>query len=248
MFATIDEKVFWLEIAQKNYENLKVDVVGAMLDDPTFARGEAEKVLQILQERVPEIFEEEVHLEYEERLDKAEWDKRYFTKLTYWFQENFALSRVAYIKEVGKVVHADTEAAYNESLRLHAVPKAPITRKTTTNKATVPPKPVTKPATNAPAAPKPLAQKPVAAPATPGQAPASQKPAGSPVKNTSLQVKSPVEESVTRGSVARTVTNPPKAPEKSKKQALKKFPVVATIAAVCALVLGMALLLKMLLA
>lgn len=184
MFATIDEKVFWLVIAQKNYENLKVDVVGTMLDDPTFAHGEAEKVLQILQERVPEIFEEEVHLEFEERLDRAGGDKRYFTKLTYWFQENFALSRVAYIKEVGKVVHADTEAAYNESLRLRAVPKASITRKTTTNMATVPPKLVTKPATNAPAAPKPLVRKPAAATATPGQAPVSQKPTGSPVKNT----------------------------------------------------------------
>ena len=52
-------------------------------------------------------------------MDQSEWDKRYFTKLTYWFQENFAKSRVEYIREVGNVVHKDTVQKYNVSINKH---------------------------------------------------------------------------------------------------------------------------------
>ena len=89
-----------------------------MLDDPTFMRGETEQVLKILDERVPEIFEPEKKLEYEKRLPKEDWSKGYFTKLTYWFQKNFAKSRIPYIKEVGRAVYQDTAKAYAESLKI----------------------------------------------------------------------------------------------------------------------------------
>lgn len=116
MFTSFDEKVFWKAIEEKDYVCLKVNTVSSILDDPTFARGETMKVLKILEEKVPEIFEDEIKLDYEERLERSEWDKRYFTKLTYWFQENFAKSRVEYIKEVGSVVHKDTARKYDASL------------------------------------------------------------------------------------------------------------------------------------
>lgn len=116
MFTSFDEKTFWKAVEEKDYVCLKVDTVSSMLDDPTFARGETMKVLEILDNKVPEIFEDEIKLDYEERLDRGLWDKRYFTKLTYWFQENFAKSRVAYIKEVGSVVHKDTAQKYEASL------------------------------------------------------------------------------------------------------------------------------------
>lgn len=116
MFTSFDEKVFWEAIKEKDYVCLKVNTVSSILDDPTFARGETMEVLKILDAEVPEIFEDEIRLDYEERLEQSEWDKRYFTKLTYWFQENFAKSRVKYIKEVGKVVHKDTAQKYEASL------------------------------------------------------------------------------------------------------------------------------------
>lgn len=121
-FTSFNGKDFWEAIEKKDYTSLKINTVSSMLNDPTFARGktdergEADEVLEILDERVPEIFEEEVKLDYEERLDRSAWDKRYFTKLTYWFQENFAKSRVDYIKEVGRAVHQDTAQKYNESM------------------------------------------------------------------------------------------------------------------------------------
>lgn len=115
MFTSFDENDFWKAIQEKDYTSLKINTVSSILNDPTFARGETNKVLRILDEKVPEIFEEEVKLDYEERLERSAWDKRYFTKLTYWFQENFAKSRVGYIKEVGQAVHQDTARQYNKS-------------------------------------------------------------------------------------------------------------------------------------
>lgn len=115
-FTSFDEKDFWKAIEEKDYTSLKINTVSSMLNDPTFDREETDTILKILEKEVPGIFEEEVELDYEERLEPSEWDKRYFTKLTYWFQENFAKSRIDYIKEVGKVVHRDTAQKYNDSI------------------------------------------------------------------------------------------------------------------------------------
>lgn len=118
MFTSIDENTFRQAIRDKDYLALKVSTVSTILDDPTFERGETMKVVQILKEQVPDIFEKEVKLDYEERLEEKAWDKRYFTKLTYWFQENFALSRIDYIRKVGRVVHRDTAQQYKQSMAM----------------------------------------------------------------------------------------------------------------------------------
>lgn len=107
MFHSFSEADFWKEIEEKDFLSLKVDTRSAMQTDPTFSGHEVDDVLAVLKERVPEIFEEEVRLSYEERLDRSKWDKTYFTKLTFWFQENFALDRIEHIKEVGRAVYKD---------------------------------------------------------------------------------------------------------------------------------------------
>ena len=119
MFTSFDEKAFWKAIAEKDMQHLKVNTVSTMRNDPTFERGETDEVIKILEDKVPEIFEKEVWLEYEERLDRDKWDKGYFTKLTYWFQENFAKSRINYIKEVGQAVHKDTAKKYAASMSMN---------------------------------------------------------------------------------------------------------------------------------
>lgn len=147
MFTSFDEKTFWKAVEEKDYVCLKVNTVSSMLDDPTFARGETMKVLEILDDKVPEIFEDEIRLDYEERLDRSAWDKRYFTKLTYWFQENFAKSRVPYIKEVGSVVHKDTAQKYDASLGKRSTTQTaqPAKKTTTQTRKTTPSKPVSSP-------------------------------------------------------------------------------------------------------
>ena len=136
MFTAFNEGTFWKAIKEKDYLRLKVYTMNSILNDPTFARGETEEVLQILDREVPEIFEDEIWLDYEERLDHSLWDKRYFTKLTYWFQENFAKGRIPYIKEVGQAVHQDTARKYAESMKIGT---SPVSEKKTTKANTNPP-------------------------------------------------------------------------------------------------------------
>ena len=62
MFTSIDENAFKQAIKDKDYLALKVSTVSTMLDDPTFERGETMRVIQILKEQVPEIFEDEVKI------------------------------------------------------------------------------------------------------------------------------------------------------------------------------------------
>lgn len=123
MFRAFDENAFWQAVKEKNFLRLKVNTASAMLDDPTFERGEAEQVLKILEEKVPEIFEEYVKLDYEEEVERNAWDKGYFTGLVYCFQKNFAKERVPYIKEVGQVVHRDTAEQYKRSMMQEETPK-----------------------------------------------------------------------------------------------------------------------------
>lgn len=115
MFHSFSEADFWEEIAKKDFLSLKVDTLSAMLTDPTFSGHEVDDVLTVLEEKVPEIFEEEITLSYEERLDRSKWDKPYFAKLTFWFQENFAKTRIPYIEEVGKEVYKDLSEPREET-------------------------------------------------------------------------------------------------------------------------------------
>lgn len=106
---------FWKAIEDKDYLRLKVNFSSSMRNDPTFDRGDNDILIKIFDKEVPEIWEDEKELSYEERLDEKDWDKQYFTKLTYWMEKNFAKSRLPYIRKVGKVVHRDTVEKYNKS-------------------------------------------------------------------------------------------------------------------------------------
>jgi len=116
-FILFNEDDFWKAIKEKDYLRLEVTVVGCMLADPTFERGETEKALQILEKEVPEIFKEYEKKEYEEYLEEDAWDKNYFTALTYYFEENFAKERIEYIKKVGRKVHKDTAERRRRSIQ-----------------------------------------------------------------------------------------------------------------------------------
>lgn len=64
-----------------------------------------ETLLKILHTNVPEVFEAaETQLSYEQRLPENEWNEEYYYKLTYWWEDNFAESRLDYIKKVGQKV------------------------------------------------------------------------------------------------------------------------------------------------
>lgn len=109
MFTSFDEKKFRQAIIEKDFLRLKISAMSAISYDPTFERGEADEVLKILKSEVPEIFEAYKKEDYEEYQDRENWDKRYFSKLIYWFQENFSEERIPHIREVGKIVHRSPE-------------------------------------------------------------------------------------------------------------------------------------------
>ena len=52
MFRAFDENAFWQAVKEKNFLRLKVNTASAMLDDPTFERGEAEQVLKKCEEKL----------------------------------------------------------------------------------------------------------------------------------------------------------------------------------------------------
>lgn len=114
-FEAFDAEQLWKAIKDKDYLWLKVSFVSTMRQDPTFDRGDNDILIKIFDKEVPEIWENEEKLGYEEILDEKDWDKQYFTKLTYRMQKNFAKSRLPYIRKVGKVVHRDTVEKYNKS-------------------------------------------------------------------------------------------------------------------------------------
>ena len=132
----LDEKAFRKAIREKDTLYLKVITVNTMRSDPTFVRGEVDKVLKILDEEMPDIYEEYKKFDYEEELAKKDWDKQYFTKLTYRFQKNFAKSRIPHIKEVGQAVHQDTARKYAESMKIGT---SPVSEKKTTKANINPP-------------------------------------------------------------------------------------------------------------
>lgn len=115
-FEAFDAEQLWKAIKDKDYLWLKVSFVSTMRQDPTFDRGDNDILIKIFDKEVPEIWENEEKLGYEEILDEKDWDKQYFTKLTYRMQKNFAKSRLPYIRKVGKVVHRDTVEKYNKSI------------------------------------------------------------------------------------------------------------------------------------
>ena len=114
MFTSFDEYEFYEAIEEKNYRSLKVYMVNAILNDPTFRKDEIKEIFHILKDKVPEIFEEQVRLGYEERLGEDKWDKTYFAKLVYWFQDNFSEKRLEYIKRVGIAVYSANNIIRNE--------------------------------------------------------------------------------------------------------------------------------------
>lgn len=95
-------------IERKDLLWLRNTAMNIIWNDPSFASGEIEKFINILKKKIPDIFENEKEMPGEEKIDNpASWNQDYFAILTYWFRENFATSRLAYIKKVGRAVHKD---------------------------------------------------------------------------------------------------------------------------------------------
>ena len=121
-------------ISEKDYISAKSYVVTSMRFDPRFESGISDRMLALLQEQAPEIFEEEKMLNYEDKLtDLSKWDERYYMQILVWFERNFAQSRIAHIKDVGKKVYPPKSSKTKESTHKTQKPhptQAPKSKKT----------------------------------------------------------------------------------------------------------------------
>ena len=81
-------------------------MMNIMWNDPTFEYGEFDKLTTICKKYIPEVFKKEKRLSFEKRIDQSMWNEDYFAITTNWFRENPALSRIPYIKKVGKYVYS----------------------------------------------------------------------------------------------------------------------------------------------
>ena len=116
-FYPFDKELFDKAIDEKDFIRLKSNTVSTIKYDPTFSTGMVRKLITELEEKIPEIFEDEKKLGYEERLPESQWDERYFYKMTFWFQDNFAKSRLAEIEKVGKKVFGDEKSNSTKDIK-----------------------------------------------------------------------------------------------------------------------------------
>lgn len=102
-------------IDDKNYMWIRGTMMNSMWNDPTFEHGEFDKLVSICKKYMPKIFEQEKKVPSEEHFEQSKWTKEYFVDLTYYFRENPALSRIPYIKKVGKYVYGKDNQKKNDN-------------------------------------------------------------------------------------------------------------------------------------
>ena len=142
-FHSFDERLFREAIRnkadQKNFIRLKVSVISAIQNDPTFSSGEAKDALDILRRECPEIFEQKKDLGYEEkRPDSNTWDSDYFMRNTTYLEQNFCEERINELKNIGQKVYGKKQTRQTETMKQNsnqpklACPTQPSVRRNTT--------------------------------------------------------------------------------------------------------------------
>ena len=114
-------------IREKDCSSLRLITVNAIRNDSAQKSTEVKEMLQRFHRDIPEIFEAEKALPYEERMPEEKWDYSYFIKLTYFFQENFAESRLKHIWEVGRKI---TPKPQKEAGNKRPLTQAPLSANT----------------------------------------------------------------------------------------------------------------------
>lgn len=116
-FSTFDGNKFYEAIKNKDYDLLISYFICAIRCDPAFKKEEIPHIIKIFEKEVPEIFKEEVKLDYEVELPKSEWNKDYFYRQLLRLQNNFCKKRLDYLKKVG-------QAIFREPVRTESVKPA----------------------------------------------------------------------------------------------------------------------------
>ena len=122
-FTSFDEQTFYRAIEEKDYSRLKTCIISSIRNNPGFrkARGEeyseARLAMNILKDKVPEMFECYVVQEAERayNVDEADtWDKEYFIRQTFLLGENFCMERYSHLMKIGRKITNGTDPNFQE--------------------------------------------------------------------------------------------------------------------------------------
>ena len=104
-FISFNTERFYDAIKNKDYKVLKTNTYSTLMNELGYGHGEFDKVINIFKKEIPDIFEPYEKGDYEfHTSNRKEWTQSYYVKLAYYFQENFALSRIPELKEVGNFI------------------------------------------------------------------------------------------------------------------------------------------------
>lgn len=104
-FISFNTERFYDAIKNKDYKVLKTNAYSALMMELGYGTGEFDRVINILKKEIPDIFEPYEKGDYEfHTSNRKEWTQSYYVKLAYYFQQNFALSRIPELKEVGNFI------------------------------------------------------------------------------------------------------------------------------------------------
>lgn len=112
-FTSFDAGEFDAAIEAKDYRKIKSYIVSAIRNNPCFTKApgqnasETKLAIEILNERLKEIFVDYEVLEGEHPFNKEEsatWDWEYFIRQTFLLEENFSMTRIGNLKKIGKKI------------------------------------------------------------------------------------------------------------------------------------------------
>lgn len=112
-FTSFDANEFDEAITTKDYIKIKSFMVSAIRNNPRFRKApgqdasEVKIALRILEERIPDIFEQYKVQEGEHPFNEEEadtWDEEYFIRQSFWLEENFSKKRLENLKRVGEKI------------------------------------------------------------------------------------------------------------------------------------------------
>lgn len=104
-FISFNTERFYDAIKNKDYKVLKTNAYSALMMEIGYGSGEFDKIINIFKKEIPDIFESYEKADYEfHTSNRKEWTQKYYAELAYYFEKNFALSRIPEIKEVGNFI------------------------------------------------------------------------------------------------------------------------------------------------
>lgn len=141
-FHSFDDTEFKEALEKKNGLWLKVAVINAIKNDPSFSTGEADRAIWYIENSYGELFEPYKKIEGEDESiqnQSDKWNFEYFSGCAYYLELNFCKERIEILRKVGQKISgrvptqsaAPQTQANTAAYHVQPRPAAPGTNQTT---------------------------------------------------------------------------------------------------------------------